>query len=268
MRVPDPLRSGNIFGLNDLNVLAGIALEKPIYTDIDYNKAWDHYSYSIIKVEYLHSNPIYTRADHLEWYRRRLNLRPLSVAELKEITGRNGNLVDGIISFDLFGTLIRELRSYEDLFFDLVRKTTAKNPSHQNNKPFLSFLAENLRGFREIIKVNTGEEANNLSESLLELDLNAWYARNDDLVNFYNSIDVSKKIIVSDTHHSKNFVLRLLHYFDVGLPSEIHLSSDYGATKFTGRIWQFIDTVDIHIGDNILSDIVMIRGVGKGILVE
>lgn len=193
-----------------------------------------------------------------------------------------------VVSFDFFDTLVtRNAASTE----------TAKRRVAERHRDSLGFDYETLRNQAERTvreakgwagDVTTREIAERLAEiggidleksiSLVseefQWDLRLLQPRSP-IVEVYNFARESGKrvILVSDTFYSEECIARMLEKCGISQPDKLYISSELGARKDRGDLWQMVKAEEadwklLHIGDNAVSDVQRPSDAGlQGVLV-
>lgn len=201
----------------------------------------------------------------------------------------NNSIIDKLrqyeyVSFDIFDTLIcRNVKNPTDIFSIIekvgVEKFGRSVSGFKNNR----IEAENgarIDSKREDITLDDiyAQLISNYNEDILnwlkrkeiELELRLC-TRNDDFSPIYDFCVQNKKkiVIVSDMYLPRDIIERILLDSGIDVWSNIFVSSEYGVTKNSGRLFSVaIDTLNIlpsqliHIGDNKKSDYQMARNAG------
>lgn len=184
-----------------------------------------------------------------------------------------------IISFDVFDTLIfRTAAMPEDVFdsipypsFKRKRIEAEKAARRESSKEevtlndiyqvfFEKYLAGNMLG-REPEKLNPeGWDPEGLKTAEIKAELSVCYA-NPEALRFYKELQERQKriIIVSDMYLPASVIAAVLHNAGFTGYEQLFVSSEYGLTKRSGRLFGEVQremgTANIvHIGDNFISD--------------
>ena len=247
-----------LIGLNDINLLLAIKKKQPIFTDINYTEAWNRFGVIILKIGSVPESKILTRTKYVE---RLTNLYAVQACDSEKVadTVKPTSIAeDRKISFDIFGTLLIEKQKYTQLYKYILQLESKHAQEVLAKTPLISFIHQrNIKTFYELQLFNNGYAYQKTSEILNELEPAEWYTPNIRLIDAYNKIPANKKALVSDTHLETKAVVRLLKYFQIQIPQNLYLSSTYGATKAAGDIWKHAAGYDIHVGDDIISDLLM-----------
>lgn len=257
----------DLIGLNEFNLIVAKKNSKTVYTDYELNNAWKCLGINITNINDYSSDSLLT----MSWYYDRLkrhysdqiNVLDENLEEVYYFSDTGG----GYVSFDLFGTLVKELATFERQFLSII---SSNSLNIQNNfKLMASFhLFNNAFNFADLFKLNEicyrGSGTSFLADSFIE----KFFRRNSNVIKIYESIPKSKKIITSDTYYSIDDVKKILKHLEIGEPDHIFLSSEVMNFKADGKIWEKIPNTCVHIGDNPVSDCVMIKSGIKGWLVE
>lgn len=181
-----------------------------------------------------------------------------------------------IISFDVFDTLIFRTAAVPEDVFDAIpypsfksRRIEAERAARRESGReevalndiyqvfFEKYPAGNMPG-RKPDKLNPDPEE--LKDAEIKAELSACYA-NPEALGFYKELQERRKriIIVSDMYLPASVIAAILHNAGFTGYERLFVSSEYGLTKRSGRLfWEVqreMGTANIvHIGDNFISD--------------
>lgn len=185
------------------------------------------------------------------------------------------------VSFDIFDTLIkRNVNNPTDIFLIVQKKFNKKSNKLINNflekRKEAAVRATNLSNKNEITLDDIYEyfsncinknELNQLKTLEMETELE-FCQINKRIENFYNyCLEQGKKILlISDTYLPRFFIETMLEKNNIRKYQGLYVSSEYGITKASGKLIQFVlKELKIkgkelcHIGDNFRSDILIPR---------
>ena len=173
-----------------------------------------------------------------------------------------------VISFDLFETILdRKVSRPSDIYHIVSTHLNEKNYiSHRENiEKKLLHKTKFKYSYNDIIKEflclkNYNKvKIQGIIDKEKEIELKLLFVRSEilDLVKFAKNKG-KKVILVSDTHHDKFYIKKILDKFKINFFDKIYLSSEIGMSKFDKDIYYFLNHKYkndlIHIGDNYVSD--------------
>jgi predicted HAD superfamily hydrolase len=178
-----------------------------------------------------------------------------------------------IISFDFFETIVdRSISKPSDIYFFIGKKL--KDEEYYNIRKKIDSDLENNTNFQysftdirnQLIKLGKYS----LKEINKRILLEKYYEKKFifprlEIVNLIKDIKKKKKILylISDTHHSKKFIIFLLKKFKINLFDKIYISSEMNKSKKDGSVFLFLKNKRIyHMGDNIDSDYEIPKKIG------
>lgn len=192
----------------------------------------------------------------------------------KNISYCNADMVNGIVSFDVFDTLIcRSVKDPTDVF-DMIcpditdfkgKRINAEKKARQICGKEDCTLSEIYAQFSDF----SVEQKAVMQQKEIEAECEACYA-NSEMLDYFNKCRDAKKriIIVSDMYLSSDTIKIILTQNGYNLDGiKMYVSSEAGVTKRSGNLYKHIikeeSTSDIlHIGDNSIADYYMAKKSG------
>lgn len=181
-----------------------------------------------------------------------------------------------VVSFDLYGTLIKRKVSKSTNVFDIVEKRyNMLIPCGVSNFREKRIFAEKKcrkNSKSEITLEQIYEELNkvyNCDMSKImnierEVEIQLSYVSEEVLKLYYYAVKKNKKVfLISDMYLNEKFIRNILYKNGV-TDGSLYVSSQYGYTKSSGMLYDIIREKEkinindkwIHIGDNLKSDII------------
>ena len=175
-----------------------------------------------------------------------------------------------MISFDLFETILdRKISRPSDIYHIVSKDLNYKNYINDRINIEKKLLHETKfkYSYRHIIeeflllKNYNKIKTQKIIDKEKEIEIKLLFLRSEifDLVKFAKKKG-KKVILVSDTHHDKFYIKKILNKFKINIFDKIYLSSEIGMSKFDTDIYSFLNHKFkndlIHIGDNYVSDFV------------
>lgn len=185
-----------------------------------------------------------------------------------------------IISFDIFDTILcRTVSKPDQVFLEVGKQFVEVFPRYTYSPKAFQYLRkkaerEARKGKEEItlkeIYANmpwSEEEKEKAYQIELQLELQHTYL-NPEMLEFINICVAKEKriILVSDMYLNKTQIEQLLvkSGFDLNVVERLFVSSEYGISKNSGRLFKYIKEIYpneriLHIGDNYTADYVKAR---------
>lgn len=185
-----------------------------------------------------------------------------------------------IISFDIFDTVLcRTVSKPDQVFLEIGKRFVEVFPKYTYSPNVFQYLRKKAerdarKGKEEItlkeIYANmpwSEEEKEKAYQIELDLELQHTYL-NPEMLDFINTCVAKGKriILVSDMYLNKNQIEHLLvkNGFDLNVVEQLFVSSEYGVSKNSGRLFKHLKEIYpneriLHIGDNYTADYIKAR---------
>lgn len=194
-----------------------------------------------------------------------------------------------VVSFDIFDTLVkRDVEDPEDIHIlaglKFAEKTGREIKGYNQRRVQAEDTAKNCAGKNEITLQGIFHQVKDISEKdkklLFQLEQELEYEichQNPKMKKIYDIVQSMGKhiVITSDMYLPEELIHRILEKCEYKGYEKIYLSSSYGVTKSSGKLFKYLkeDYKDlsykiVHIGDNVKSDFYRAKEAGiKAVLV-